>query len=89
MQVRLSPKFKRSYKKLPADIQDDFDMKILLFMKNPNTPKLKTHKLKGKLQSCLSFHLRDGHRVLFEFSLDNSVDLLDIGPHDKYSQWGK
>ena len=89
MKVHLSPKFKRSYKKLPVPIQEDFDARILLFMKDPNDSKLQSHKLKGKLQDCLSFHLRDGYRVLFEYSLDNSVDLLDVGPHDKYSQWGK
>jgi len=89
MQIHLSPKFKRSYKKLPVHIQDDFDMKIPLFLKNQNDQKLKTHKLKGKLQACLSFCLRDGYRVLFEYSLNNAVELLDIGPHNKYYQWEK
>lgn len=89
MKVHLSPKFKRSYKKLPAHIQNDFDTKIILFMNDSKHPKLKVHKLQGKLQQCLSFHLRDGYRVLFEYSFDNSVDLLDLGPHDKYSQWSK
>ena len=58
-------------------------------MKDFRDPKLKTHKLEGKLQSCLSFCLKNGYRVLFEFSEKNTVDLLSIGPHDKYKQWKK
>lgn len=89
MKINLSPRFKRSYKKLPAKIQDDFNEKIILFAKDPRDAKLGSHKLKGKLQSCLSFCLKDGYRVLFEFRAKDEVDLLDVGPHDKYKQWGK
>lgn len=87
MKVNLSPRFKRSYKKLPSDIQNDFDKKITLFMANINHPRLKTHKLTGKLQSCLSFYLVRGYRVLFEMNHNQEVNLLDIGPHDKYKKW--
>lgn len=89
MKINLSPRFKRAYKKLPSGIKDNFDKKIALFIENPKDPKLKAHKLKGKLQSCLSFYLRDGYRVLFEFSEAKTIDLLDVGPHDKYQEWGK
>ena len=56
-------------------------------MKNPDDPSLKTHKLKGKLQECLAFRLKDGFRVLFEFSRTDSVDLLDVGAHDIYQRF--
>ncbi|MFH1030036.1 MAG: type II toxin-antitoxin system RelE/ParE family toxin [bacterium] len=87
MEVNLSPRFKRAYKKLPKSAQNDFDIKIALFTGNPRNPTLKTHKLKGNLQSCLSFYLRDGYRVLFEFENTHEINLLDIGPHDKYYSW--
>lgn len=87
IKVNLSSRFKRAYKKLPAQIQDDFDEKITLFIKNPVHPVLRTHKLKGRLQSCLAFRLRDGYRVLFEFSGKDIIDLLDVGPHDSYDRW--
>lgn len=86
MRVHFSPRFKRAYKKLPSHIQDDFDTQITLFMQDPSYPALKTHKLKGRLQECLAFRLRDGYRVLFEFSSSDTVDLLDIGPHDIYKR---
>ncbi len=87
MKINLSPRFKRSYKKLPPNVQDDFDEKIISFIKNPRDPKLSSHKLKGKLQNCLSFNLKDGYRVLFEFRAKDEIDLLDLGPHDKYKLW--
>lgn len=86
MRVNFSPRFKRAYKKLPSHIQDDFNKQIKVFIQDPNHPSLKTHKLKGHLQECLAFRLRDGDRVLFEFSSFDIVDLLDVGPHDIYKQ---
>jgi len=52
MKINLSSHFKRAYKKLPLHLQKDFDNKITIFIKNPNEPFLKTHKLKGKYQDC-------------------------------------
>jgi addiction module RelE/StbE family toxin len=87
MKVNLSQRFKRSYKKAPRHTQSDFDKKITVFMKAPDNPSLKTHRLKGKLQDCLAFRLKDGYRVLFEFSGPDTVDLLDIGSHDIYKRF--
>jgi mRNA interferase RelE/StbE len=86
MEVNLSPRFTRAYKKLPKKIQEDFKSKIETFVKDPRHPSLKTHKLKGKYQESLAFRLKDGYRVLFEFSSLESVDLLDVGPHDIYKR---
>jgi addiction module RelE/StbE family toxin len=86
MIVNFSSRFKRVYKKLPSSIKNDFDKVITIFMKNPNHPSLHTHKLKGKFQECLAFRLRDGYRVLFEFSEKDTVDLLDVGSHRLYKR---
>lgn len=86
MDVNVSPRFKRAYKKLPAYLKDDFDKKITLFIQNPNHPSLRTHKLRGRLQTCLAFRLRDGYRVLFEFSSADTINLLNVGPHDIYEK---
>ena len=88
MNINFSPRFKRAYKKLPSHIQDDFDKQIKVFMRDPNHPSLKTHKLKGRLQECLAFRLRDGYRVLFDFFAFDSVDLLNVGSHDIYKNKG-
>ena len=70
-----------------ALLESDFDKKISVFIDNPNHPSLKTHKLKGILQECLAFRLKDGFRVLFEFSDSKTVNLLDMGPHDIYKKY--
>lgn len=87
MNVNLSPRFKRSYKKLPRSIQEDFDKKIALFIENPRHTLLKTHKLAGRLQECFAFDLKDGYRVLFEFAEPDTVNLLGIGEHDIYKRF--
>ena len=86
MLINVSPRFKRAYKKLPIHIQTNFDKQIAIFMQNPDHPSLKTHKLRGKFQECLAFRLRDGYRVLFEFSEPNTVNLLDVGQHNIYKK---
>ncbi len=86
MTINFSPRFKRAYQKLPSHIQDDFDKKITLFTQDAHHPSLKTHKLKGRLQECHAFRIRDGYRVLFDFSDTNTVDLLDVGSHDIYKR---
>ncbi|MBI5222325.1 MAG: cytotoxin [Candidatus Magasanikbacteria bacterium] len=87
MLVNLSPRFTRSYNNLPRHIQENFKIKIQIFIQDPRHPALKTHKLKGRLQECLAFRLQDGYRVLFEFSSTDTVNLLDIGPHDIYRKY--
>ena len=88
MQLNVSSRLKRSYKRLPRLLQADFDRKVQLFVADQFDQKLRTHKLKGKLQECHAFCLRDGFRVLFEFVSNVEVNLLDVGPHNKYDRWG-
>lgn len=89
MKIRVSTRFKRSYKQLPLHIQRSFDEKVFIFVANPRDPQLRTHKLKGKLQDCLAFRLKNGFRVLFEFVDSSTVNLLDVGSHDQYFRWKK
>lgn len=58
-------------------------------MKNPDDPSLITHKLRGKLQECFAFRLKNGYRVLFEFSETDTVNLLDVGVHDIYQRFDR
>lgn len=87
--LKRTSRFKRSYKKLPQKVKFDFDKKIYLFVENPKDKSLGTHKLKGNLEECYAFKLIDGFRVLFFFNSAEEVNLIDIGPHDKYQQWSR
>lgn len=87
MKVSRSSRFKRSFKRLPPHIQDDFGQKINVFFIRPFDPSLNTHRLHGNLASYYAFYLRDGYRVLFEFEGENDVLLVNIGSHDDYRKW--
>lgn len=49
--------FKKSYEKLPKNLQRIVDRKDALFRKNPFHPSLNTHKLKGPLKDLGPFML--------------------------------
>ena len=76
MEIIYSSKFAREYEKLPKHIKDIAEEHEAFFRENPFDPKLKTHKLKGKLSGFLSFSIRIKYRIIFEFC-GNHFDRLD------------
>ncbi|MBP9763103.1 type II toxin-antitoxin system YafQ family toxin [Patescibacteria group bacterium] len=85
MEVIYSSKFARAYKKLPDEVKDIAEKQEALFRKDPFDPKLKTHKLNGKLEGLLSFSIGPKHRIIFEFSKDKKVVYFHtVGDHDVY-----
>jgi len=85
MKIIYGSKFAREYKKLPDNIKDIAEEQEALFRKNPFDPKLKTHKLKGKLSGVLSFSIGHKYRIIFEFSKDkNTTYFHSVGNHDIY-----
>ena len=81
MKVVYSPRFLRSFEKLPRDIQEDFRFKESLFRQDPFAPRLKTHKLKGRGEwsFLITYHIR----VIFIFQKDLAL-LVNIGDHSIY-----
>ena len=77
------PQFKKSFYRLPKDIQKKTKQKVKLFRENPFHPLLDTHKLHGKLKEQWSFYIKGQYRILFIFD-NNDAIFLDIGPHDIY-----
>jgi len=85
MDIIYSSKFAREYKKLPGSIKDIAEGQEKIFRKNPFDPKLKTHKLKGKLNGFLAFSIGDKYRIIFEFVKDKkTVYFHSAGDHDIY-----
>jgi len=54
-----------------------------LFSKEPFHPRLRTHKLSGKLEGLWAFSVSYDCRVVFEFINKNEILLIDIGGHDE------
>ena len=85
MRIVYSSKFAREYKKFPDSIKDLAEEREIIFRNDPFDPKLKTHKLKGKLKGFLSFSIDQKYRIIFELSKDGkSVYFHSVGDHSVY-----
>ncbi len=82
--IRYTSKFERSYKKLSLHKKVVAEDREKVFRKDPFGPRLKTHKLKGKLKNRWSFSLTYSQRVLFSYYQDNEVIFYDVGDHRIY-----
>ncbi|MBI3624080.1 type II toxin-antitoxin system mRNA interferase toxin, RelE/StbE family, partial [Candidatus Saccharibacteria bacterium] len=65
MIVRYLPKFKKQYKKLPKEFQEQFDERLQLFLVDPTLPKLKVHPLKGNFAGYWSMNVNGDIRALY------------------------
>ncbi len=83
MTIYRYPRFERSYKKLPAAIQERAEEREQIFRINPFDTRLDTHKLHGRLKDQWSFWITGKIRILFEFDNDDVI-FLDIGDHGIY-----
>lgn len=85
MEVIYSSKFAREYKKLPIKVKEIAEEHEILFRKDSFHPKLKTHKLRGKLSGFLSFSIGFKYRIIFEFSKDKKTAYFhSVGNHGIY-----
>jgi len=86
MEILYLPKFKKQYEKLQPEIKDLAEQKEKIFRKNPFNPKLKTHKLHGKLSNFLAFSINYEYRIVFDF-VDKKKSVVRFyltGKHDLY-----
>ena len=85
MEIIYSSKFAREYKKLPNNVKDIAEEQEEIFREDPFDPRLKTHKLKGRLNGFLSFSIGYKYRIIFEFTKDkNVVYFHSVGDRDIY-----
>jgi len=84
LEIKVTPRFEKSFSKLPVNIQVLAVKRKKLFANNPKSQVLKAHKLKGKLEGLWSLSVNFSHRILFEFVDEKTVLFHDIGDHDIY-----
>lgn len=82
--ISYSSKFLRSLKSLDPSLQPLVIERSDIFIQNCFDPRLRTHKLKGRLSGYWSFSLTHAHRVVFEIIEDGVVGFVDIGDHSIY-----
>ena len=78
--------FKRIYRK---KVKNDNELKsrfwgaVEMFAKDPFQPRLRTHKLTGRLEGLWAFSDSFNCRVIFKFLSKTEILLIDIGGHDE------
>jgi len=82
--IHITSDFKKSYNRLPANIQLLADKKNDWFIENPQDPRLKTHNLKGELVGFWAYSINYHYRIMFKFMGNNEVLYIDIGTHEIY-----
>lgn len=78
--------FKRAYRKRivrQTHLKKLFWERMEVFLNDPFSPQLRTHKLSGKLKGSWAFSIDDNIRVVFEFIDKDEVLLVDFGTHDE------
>ena len=88
MELVWDASFKRAYRKRIAPnkhLAGRFEEAMALFVLDPFEPRLRTHKLTGKLHGYWAFSVEQDCRVLFLFikGSKRKVLLIDIGSHDE------
>ena len=84
MQIIYTSEFKHLFKKLTKEVKLEAFKKEEIFRNDPFDPKLKTHKLSGKLKGCWAFSISFKQRIICEFDKNNTVYFHSIGDHDIY-----
>lgn len=84
MEIYRSPSFLKAYRKLSFDVMQKMEAKEEMFLSDPFSIALKTHKLKGKMSGLYAFSMDNKYRVVFEFIEPNIIRFLDVGTHDVY-----
>jgi len=77
---QFSNRFKKEYNTLPKEIQNAFDKKLTLFLKNIYHPSLRVKKIQGTKERWEGF-ITMKYRFTFEFFEDTLI-FRAIGTHD-------
>lgn len=84
MNTRYTQQFFQQYKHLSDDVKKKAQKKERIFQRNPFDSRLKTHKLKGRLDEFWAFSIDFKHRIIFAFEGKNLAVFHAIGGHSIY-----
>ena len=82
--VKYSPIFFKALKKFPKTQLKFLAQKEKIFLEDPFNPRLKTHKLKGKMLGFYSFSISYHWRIVFHFENKDAVVFDTVGTHAVY-----
>lgn len=80
--LRYTSTFKRQFKKLPIAFQEQYKIRIRLFLTTPTHSNLRLHPLKGAYQGYWSININGDVRALFRKD-KNTIIFSDVGTHSQ------
>ncbi len=87
MEIFYSSHFQHEYELLPLHLKKKAREKEKIFRQDPFDPRLKTHKLQGKLSELWAFSIDNRHRIVFEFLEGKKVMFYILGDHSIYEKF--
>ena len=86
MDIYLTSKFRRAYKKLPKQVKEKAKLKEEIFRENIFAPRLETHPLGGKYKGYWAFSVDYSYRIMFKFlnATKTKVAFINVGAHEIY-----
>jgi len=84
MNIDYSPEFSRRFKKLTKELQFKAVEREKIFRRDQFDPRIKTHKLHGKLAGRWAFWIDHKNRIIFSFMKNNLIYFHTVGDHDIY-----
>jgi len=82
MKVVFHRNFKKQYRKLPTKVQKQFNVRLAVFLEDPNDPILNIHTLKGNKYAVSSMNVSGDYRALF-IQTKTRVTFYKIGSHSE------
>ncbi|MBI2453432.1 type II toxin-antitoxin system RelE/ParE family toxin [Candidatus Peregrinibacteria bacterium] len=86
MRIIETTRFRISFEKLQKPTKQKVKKQFQLFFKNIFHPSLHTEKLKPRHKNIWSFRVDKNYRVIFSVSSQDTILLIDIGPHNMYKK---
>jgi len=86
MDIYLTSKFRKAYKKLPKQVKEKAKLKEQIFRENPFDSRLETHPLGGKYKGYWAFSINKSYRIMFQFldATRTKVAFINVGIHEIY-----
>jgi len=77
------PKFKKQFRKLSRTIQDHFNERLAIFLKNMFHPLLNNHSVEPTYPGWRSINITGDYRALFEIKDKDIIVFMKIGTHSE------
>ena len=81
MKAGFNKNFEKQFDKLPKNIQEQFFIRLNVFLDSPFNPILNNHQLRGKFKNMRSINITGDIRAIYEQINKNIVLFLMIANH--------